>query len=422
MESTLVTLGEDKRLRRWIAVLVLGNGISRIGDFVYIVAMNLYVLNVTRSALAVAGIWMVPLIAQVLVGSWIGSVTDRLPKRLSLISVELLRAACIFALPIVPVFVIYPLLFVLGSASTFFERLYFPYRTGLIPAYRRKSVNTWLNLFQSGALILGPAVAGGLMQLGPVRYALWADALSFLISALAVVLLPEIKAPHSSPDSSLQKSNSRAWSTLRRDWREAFNFLNGNLLFLAMFIGVSVVGIFGQAADAQEVVFAEEALHLGQFGYGMMVVAAGAGFLLGAILLGRWGKHVSNRWLIAFGRVGVGVGYLVYALALGFWQAVVGLIVLGIFGSAASVGYNTYAQQAMPVERMGRINNLLGPPQQLTTLVMMALAGVITNHYGVRTLMICMTSVMIVTGLFTTIVALQRSNRVALDPGPDLPM
>ena len=189
-----------------------------------------------------------------------------------------------------------------------------------------------------------------------------------------------------------------------------------------MFVGMSAVGIFGQAADAQEVVYAEEALHLGQFGYGLMVVAAGVGYLVGALALARWGKHISNRWLIATGRVGVGVGYLVYALAFGFWQAVIGLILLGIFGSAASIGYSTFAQHAMPVERMGRINNLLGPPQQLVTLAVMALASVITNHYGVRTLMISMTCIMSVTGVFTTVVALQKRNRSHLDPDVGLPI
>ncbi len=135
---------------------------------------NLYLLNTTPSALAVAAIWMVPLFAQALVGSWIVSVTDRLPTRSSLVGVELLRAACIFALPIVPVLAIYPLLFILGIATTFFGRLYFPYRTHLIPPVRRRSVNTWLTMFQSGALLIGPAVAGAMMQMGTVRYALWA--------------------------------------------------------------------------------------------------------------------------------------------------------------------------------------------------------------------------------------------------------
>jgi MFS family permease len=398
----------------------MGNGISQIGDFVYLVAINLYVLDMTHSALAVAGIWMVPLIAQSLVGSWIGSVTDRLPKRPSLISVELLRAACIFALPIVPVVAIYPLLFVLGSASTFFGRLYFPYRTRLIPPYRRKSVNTWLSMFQSGALLLGPAVAGSMMQMGPVRYTLWVDALSFVVSALAIFLLPEMN--ESEYGKKEEKRNLKTWSSLRHDWLEAARFLNCNRLFLAMFIGTSVGAIFGQTADAQEVVYAEDALHLGQFGYGMMVVAAGIGYLSGAITIARWGKHVSNRWLIATGSVGVGVGYLVYALAFGFWQAVIGLILLGISGSAASVGYSTYAQHAMPVDRMGRINNLLGPPQQLITLMMMALGSVITNHYGVRILMISMTCIMIVTGLFNTSLALKQRNRSLLDSDATIPM
>lgn len=110
----------------------------------------------------------------------------------------------------------------------------------------------------------------------------------------------------------------------------------------------------------------------------------------------------------------VGVGYLIYALAHGFWQAVVGLIVLGLFGSAGGVGFNTYMQHALPAAWMGRIHNVLGPPQQFLALVMMLAASLFTAYAGVRAMMIAMTCVIVAIGGFTAFVVLQARHRSAL--------
>lgn len=406
----------DSRVRRSIAILVTGNGVSRIGDFVYLVALNLYVLDATHSAFAVAAIWIVPLIAQLLIGGWVGSVTDRLPARTTLIVVEMLRAVIVFSLPLVPILWIYPLLFLLGSGSTVFGRSFLPYRTRLILPEHRKSVNSLMSLFQSGAILLGPAIAGALMQLGSVTYAFWLDAASFAVSSLSFVLLPSLpQNTLSSRQAENVRMGNRTWAALRVDWRDALRFLGQNWLFTALFIATSIGQVFGQAADSQEVVYAEQALHLGRFGYGMMVVAAGVGYLLGSLVLASLSNHFSTRWLIASGGIMCGIGYFIYALSQGFFQAVVGLIILGLFGSAGGIGFGTYTQHAMPVDQMGRINNVLDPPLQSLTLIMMIMASLVTRYYGVRVLMIAMTCVMIVVGIFTTLVVLQRRHRAALE-------
>ncbi|EPZ45623.1 hypothetical protein N007_08240 [Alicyclobacillus acidoterrestris ATCC 49025] len=110
--------------KEWLSVVILvtANGVSNIGDFVYLVALNLYVLNTTNSAFAVASIWGVPLAEQLLIGSWVGSITDRLPLRSTLIAVEISRTIIVFLLPLVPIYWIYPLLFLLGLGSTIFSR------------------------------------------------------------------------------------------------------------------------------------------------------------------------------------------------------------------------------------------------------------------------------------------------------------
>lgn len=394
-------------------ILVIANGISKIGDFVYLVALNLYVLNVTGSAFAVAAIWGVPLVARLLIGGWIGSITDRLPLRATLLTVEISRTIIVFLLPLVPIHWIYPLLFLLGLGSTIFDRSFLPYRTRLISVDRQKFVNSLLNVFQSGAILVGPAIAGILMQLGSTVSALWIDAFSFLISSISFILFPAIPNEHAENEET--QSNRGTWKRLRTDWLEAKQFLSGNWLFTLLFIATAASQVFGQAADSQEVVFAEKALHLGRFGYGMMCIVAGFGFLLGSLVLSAFANRLSTRFLLACGSILGGIGYFIYALAQGFWQAVIGLMIMGVFVTAESVGFTTYTQSTIPVEKLGRMNNLLDPPQQGLTLILMVVASVVTERYGVRTVMISMTCITMITGISNTALAMLPRNRNAFE-------
>ncbi|HET7616021.1 MAG TPA: MFS transporter, partial [Bacillales bacterium] len=113
--------GDNKNLKTWIGILVFGVGVSSIGDFIYLVALNIFVWEETHSAAAVAGLWVVSRIAALFVGPWAGSVTDRLPHRKQLIGLEVARALLIGSLPLLSnLYLIYSVLFLLGICGTFF--------------------------------------------------------------------------------------------------------------------------------------------------------------------------------------------------------------------------------------------------------------------------------------------------------------
>lgn len=168
------------------------------------------------------------------------------------------------------------------------------------------------------------------------------------------------------------------------------------------------IGIFafGSTADAQEVVFATSALHLGRLGYGMMVTAAGAGYVLGASLLSVTARRVSTGSLIGLGALLSSSGYLVYALAHGFGQAVIGLIILGVFGAAKNVGLTTYRQHAVPIASMGRLNNLLGPVEQVLAISLMLVGGYAASLVGVRAVMIDLTGSACILGAISLYLAM----------------
>lgn len=109
------------------------------------------------------------------------------------------------------------------------------------------------------------------------------------------------------------------------------------------------------------------------------------------------------------------VGYLLYSLAHSFWAAVIGLIILGLFSSSASVGFTTYTQKVtqkvIQAFHMGRINSVVGPPQQLLNIVFILLGGFLATWLVVRILMVGMTALMSLAALIIVVLVFLPRNQ-----------
>lgn len=407
MESTGSLLGR----RLHAGIFVAGVGVSNIGDFIYLVAINILVLERTHSPAIVGGLWILGPLASFLVGPIAGSVTDRLPRRMQLIVYELIRGLLVACLPIAHgVFLMYSLVFLLGVAETMFNNVFRPYQTMLFAREQQKQLNSWISMLQSTAILVGPAIAGLLLQIGSVNLPLWIDAISFLLSAFSFLLLPNVMSAQTG-HADLEKAKAGWGGRIRADWSAAMAFLKSNMLYTAVWILTSFIWTFGMTADSQEVVFATNALHLGKLGFAEMVTAAGAGNILGAFFLTFIAKRLKTVWLIGIGTLYT-FGYLIYSFAQGFWMAVFGLIVLGLFGTAATVGIATYAQHTVPVEMMGRINNVLSPPRSLFRFIMPLVGGYIATVYSVRSMMVSMTVLMCILAVMMAVIVFIPKNRV----------
>lgn len=70
--------------------LLFGIGISTLGDFIYLVAINILILKMTESPAAVAGLWIISPIASTLTKFWAGSLIDRMNQRNLMIFADIL--------------------------------------------------------------------------------------------------------------------------------------------------------------------------------------------------------------------------------------------------------------------------------------------------------------------------------------------
>lgn len=364
------------------AFLFTAIGVSSLGDFIYLIALNLSVLEETHSAAAVSALWAIPPFAGILTRFWAGSLVDRLNRKKVLVSMDIVRGILVLTLPFMPsVYGMYVVILLLSCAEVLYRSAFGPYITKLIPDEKRKRMNSLIGMMQTGAIVVGPAIAGVLLTFSTPDVAIAANGFSFLVSSVIFLfLLPNIII-QTTEEKSLVKIN--LFKTIGADWKKVLLFARGNRYFITIYLLVMVVFIFGSALDSQEVVFAEQALHLGSSGYSNLVAICGVGYVLGAVFVAIFAKRLSTRLLIGFTFL-TSVGFVIYALSDAFWMAAFGFIILGFFQSCGSTGLQTFFQNQVPVDIMGRFGSVFGLFQGLGIVLMTVLAGLVSDLAGVK--------------------------------------
>ncbi|WP_282141494.1 MFS transporter [Cytobacillus oceanisediminis] len=360
--------------------LLTGIGISRLGDFIYLIAINLIVYDMTGSAAAVAGLWIIGPVTSVLTNSWSGGLIDRKNKKSIMIWTDLARAMGVALIPFLgSIGFIYAVLFLISMAKALFMPASATYIAKLVPIESRKRFNSINSLVTSGAFIVGPAIAGGLFLIGTIETAIFLNAASFVFSAVIIWVLPDMDKDLKS--SSVQTS---AYETLRDDWKQVIMFAGREVFIISVYGCFLAFGLFSLAMDSQEVVFIQDVVGLTEADYSFLVSISGIGFALGALFITIVSRMLSIKQLMGYGMLLTAAGYLIYALADSFMLVVMGFTVLGIFNAFSSAGYQTFYQNNVPVEIMGRMTSVIGVIQSFAQIILLFGIGVLGDLFPLR--------------------------------------
>ncbi|MDN3427259.1 MFS transporter [Microbacterium sp. APC 3898] len=373
-------------MKNWRApvIMLMVIGIANIGAWIYLIAMNLLVLKMTGgSALAVAGLYLMHPAAALLTNLWGGTLIDRMNKRRILVALDVFRAVLIGALPFFTSLpAIYLMVFLIGMGSSIFQPASTTYITMLLNPSQRKRFNSFRSLMDSGAFLIGPAVAGLLFLIGTPSFALYINAAALLISALLTLLLPNLEKGH--PASELF-----AFRLLLVDWQIVKEFSHQNLNVMAVYFVFSSFLVMTAALDSLEAAFSITVLGLSEQQYGLLVSLAGLGIIAGSIVVWIGADQFSAAFLMASGAVLTAVGYLIYAVSTGFEGAASGFLVLAFFLAFANTGFQTYIQDNIPVAVMGRVISVYGLLEAVFLIVLTVLAGVAAELFSIRLVIIC---------------------------------
>ncbi|PFR42979.1 MFS transporter [Bacillus thuringiensis] len=386
-------------LKDWKYPLLLlsGVGIANLGAWVYLIALNVLVYNMGGSALAVATLYVIKPLATLFTNAWSGSMIDRLNKRKLMIHLDIYRALLIAILPFLPsLWIVYVFVFFISMASAIYEPTAMTYMTKLIPVERRQRFNSLRSLIGSGAALIGPAVAGGLLIAGTPEFAIYMNAIAFLLSGLITLLLPNLDKKKDSDTT----SNTLSLTVLKEDWSTVINFSRKHVYVVCVYFLFQSMFVLATATDSLELSFAKEVLLLTDSEYGFLVSIAGAGYILGAITNTILSKKLAPSFLIGIGSLFISIGYLIYAFSNVFLIAAIGFFILSFSMAYANTGFYTFYQNNIPVHMMGRIGSIYGLIIALVTIFITILSGVATQFISIQLVVIVGSLIM----LFITIV------------------
>ncbi|ANU20592.1 MFS transporter [Planococcus plakortidis] len=372
------------------SLLLLSLGIAGIGDFIYLVAINIIVYQMTGSAAAVAGLWIVGPIVNILTKFWTGSFIDYRSKKAVIISTYLLRAGFIALIPLAPnVFVIYILLVFLSIAKSFFGPSSVTYITMLVPKGKRKRFNSIRSFTSSGAFILGPAIGGVLILGSSIEATLWINALFFVLAAVLFMKLPKVENIDRASIPSLTVSQ------VISDFKVVNNFIAQNKYITFVYLAFMGVLNFSFAMDAQEVVFTQQVIGLSELDYSLLISLTGIGSVSGGILLSIFSSNISLKSMMVYGLLMTAVGYVIYAFSWSFISVMAGFLILGFFIVFMNAGLATFYQNNIPVALMGRITSIFQLFQSVLQIVFLLAVGVFADFISLRMTIVALALVML---------------------------
>jgi len=376
----------NKLVKSWKypSILLSSIGISSIGEWVYFIALNLIVLD-RMGVLAVSGLYILRALSAFFTNFWSGSLIDRLNKKHLMVLLNIFQAVFIALLPsLSSLSAIYTIVFFINVASSMYEQTSVPYITKLIPPDQRKRFNSLRSLIDSGAFVIGPAIAGMLFMIGTPNFAIYSNAIALFISALITLILPNIERN----DFIETEDKKISLKILRQDWSLVVDFSRNHLYIIIIYLLFSTIMVLATAVDSLEAAFSREVLLLSERDYGFLVSIAGAGIIVGALVNIIIVKKVATSWLIGLGSLMVSVGYMIYAFSANFLIAAIGFFVLSFSMAFLNTGFNTFYQKNIPVHVMGRVGSVYRCIEAFFIIISTILFGIMAEMISIKSVII----------------------------------
>lgn len=392
-----------------ISLLLLSNGISSIGDYIYLVAINIDILKRTHSALLVSTIWAIPYITSILTKFWSGSVADRCNKKVIMILINILNCVVLILMVTFPnILIIYILMFLLNIGISIYNSISLPYITENISESKRKRFNSIRGMLTNGSVVIGPAVSGIILAISSASTAIIINSLSFFISAFLLIFMPKYKIVVEAKE----KVHKNILKSLVDDWKKSYTFMIYENFKFAIFNFLAVIIIvIGVALDSQEVVFATRILNLNSSEYSILFMMAGIGYVLGSIIIMAFANKISTNNLLKFGIMFSSLGFFIYSISNSLIMAIMGFVILGIFQSMFNTGYISILQEIIPIKIFGRIFSSISFFQSILTIVSIVCIGALSEYFNIRYVVVASTIIIFIfsTVMFYTITVNQKN-------------
>ncbi|WP_433802922.1 MFS transporter [Actinomycetospora sp. CA-084318] len=365
--------------RRDFQLLLASFTTSRVGDFLYAVALIAYVYGQTQSAAWVSAATLGRFIPGVVLSPLAGVLADRYERKAAMALSELAQLVAMTALTVVaalsgPALVVVVLSTLGAAASTMNQAAASALVAATVPEDELTAANSLMSTVSTVAFTAGPAIGGLLLIVSSATVAFGINAATFAVSAAFLLAMrsrsrPTAATEHPGP---------------LRELRDGIGVFLGNrtvaLLVLCLTAGTVVFGVELVAL----VLVSTDLLGTGEQGLGWLLAASGAGGVVGAALTTRLGATNRPRLVIAVLTLLTGLPFASLAWIELPVLAYVVLLVEGAAIVALEVLVETAMQRGISADALGRVYGLVLSLTAIGTALGTAAAPLLIDGLGLQ--------------------------------------
>ena len=368
----------------------IGQFVSTAGTALTSLAASILVYRLTGSALSVGLMMIATAAPSLLVGLFAGVIVDRYDRKRIMIVTELLRAVLIALIPfLVSQSIIW--LYVIVALTSAIAQFYDPAHESVLPEVAPEkelaAANSLMSISSFGSTAIGFAASGLIASAASIDWAFYIDAVTFLISALCIVLIT-VKPLDVEEDASA--------GMVVRNLRVGLRFLADTPVLRSLFLVYIPVLISYGLSNSLLLPFSDRALGATEFQYGIQEALTSVAFVACSLILaGIFDRMREGQW-IALSWIVMGIMTMIYARLTSIPLAMVVIAVSGFANAPSAIGGRLILQRNTPREMRGRVNSAFFVSRDIVFLIGMGLAG-LADFVDVR-LMFLISGVILLAG------------------------
>jgi len=385
--------------------LFLSTVMFSVGHYMMMIALGWLILEKTDSSFLLGMIWVARTLPFLIFGALSGAISDRIDRRILLISTCSILALCSFLLGIlisnkeIQLWNYFLFAALMGSTIAFDM----PSRQAFVFDIVGKS-DAMSAISMNGVALRIMGVFGGLLAGITIQYlgiywCFYFMSIGYLIGVLSIIFIRGMKI-------NTDPLNQSVW----HNFAEVLKIIRNNRIVMALAIMAIICEIFGFSFLALLPIFARDVLHAGALGLGWLNTTQSAGALIGALFLASLGNYAHKGRLILGIFLLFGIFLIVFSQSSWYLGSLLLMVVIGAMASSFDAMQHTLLQLNVIEEQRGRAMGIwmlsigFGP-------LGFALTGTMSAGLGAQ-LAITINGLAIIIAFFILLIALPRLSKV----------
>ncbi|RPF53280.1 putative MFS family arabinose efflux permease [Aquisalibacillus elongatus] len=360
-----------------------GQIIAFLGLALFTTSLPFLILYLDGNASHISGVQSAFILPQIFILLFGGVLVDRLPKKLVVIAIDILRATCLLIIAIliftsnIKIWHVFVLTFTLGLLNT----IYRPTLKAFLPAIIQKEYLIKANSFRSMAReiseMIGPVIAAFLVGAIGIFVTFGITGISFILAAILYSFIFIEK-----------RTNVEKQTSIFKEFIEGFKVLLihkwlGLSILIASFVNIGIASF-----DVIILPLYAEYYFDGIESFGLLLSSMAVGAFLGALFISRK-THIENRMLKYYlFMCGMGLCLLLLAIVHTLFLAMFLMVLIGFSITSFVILWDSTVQELIEEKYLGRVTSLQMFGGLLFLPVGYYIFGFIIDYAGVQTSLI----------------------------------